>query len=332
MKMEQKPLISIGIPTYNRPIGLKKALTSVIRQTYPHLEIIISDNASTDAEVAKIAKEFENDDRITFIQQPVNSGIVSNFNTVLEKATGDYFMWLADDDWIDSNYIEICLNFLFKNPDYGAAYGLANIYSTEGKWISCDDKIDLTQILGKERMKHLLKNMGNNGYLSALFRGDFKKELLMKDIIAIDWLVVMRIAFLKKFKLLQTTNKHISRGGLSSSIESLTKDMSLFTRSFPYLAVALNVASDVLWGSSAYKSLSPLERLQLARQCFVIITIKFNVKSQVKPGLKKYLLYKWPKLLQLLAKFKASFLFSLICIIIGSNNNYPVHSCFVQGS
>lgn len=100
----QEPLISIGMPVYNRPIGLRKALESIVNQTYENLEIIISDNNSPNPEVIKIINEFQkNDKRIKFYQQNENIGPTSNFRFVEEKATSAYFMWAADDDYFKSN-------------------------------------------------------------------------------------------------------------------------------------------------------------------------------------------------------------------------------------
>ncbi|MEI8388890.1 MAG: glycosyltransferase family 2 protein [bacterium] len=108
---EQQRLISVGIFTYNRPEGLKNTLEYITNQTYKNLEIIISDNCSPDSQVEKIAKEYaEKDNRIKYFKQNKNIGVVYNFKFVLEKASGEYFMWAADDDEWHPEFIEICLS------------------------------------------------------------------------------------------------------------------------------------------------------------------------------------------------------------------------------
>jgi glycosyltransferase involved in cell wall biosynthesis len=106
-------LVSIGIPTYNRPEGLKKTLELITNQTYKNLQIIISDNCSLDSKVKVIVESFmKNDDRITFFQQEENKGPAYNFEFVLKKATGKYFMWATDDDLWANDFVEkLVLNF-----------------------------------------------------------------------------------------------------------------------------------------------------------------------------------------------------------------------------
>ena len=100
-------LVTIGIPTYNRPDGLRKLLETIVNQTYQNIEIIISDNCSTDENVQKVIEEFAaNDDRIQATTQKENIGIMENFAFVLDQAKGMYFMWAADDDFFDLETVE----------------------------------------------------------------------------------------------------------------------------------------------------------------------------------------------------------------------------------
>lgn len=91
--------ISIGIPTYNRPEGLRKALASLAMQTVAPEEIIVSDNAGEDHHASAICAEFA--DRLPglkYYRQPENIGANANFIWLLDHASRRYFMWLADDD------------------------------------------------------------------------------------------------------------------------------------------------------------------------------------------------------------------------------------------
>ena len=68
--MDNKPLITIGIPTYNRPKGLEKTIQNFLNQTYQNLEIIISDNNSDDPEVLRICNDYlRNDSRVKLYSQ-----------------------------------------------------------------------------------------------------------------------------------------------------------------------------------------------------------------------------------------------------------------------
>ena len=100
------PKISIGIPVYNGEKFIRKCIESVLQQTNRNFELIISDNASTDS-TPEICKEFLNkDDRISFVRQDKNMGQNWNFNFPLEKANGEYFVWLVADTILLPEFIE----------------------------------------------------------------------------------------------------------------------------------------------------------------------------------------------------------------------------------
>lgn len=110
LRLGYKPLVTVGIPTYDRPEGLRRTLRHITNQTFDNLEIIVSDNCSSERSVAQIVEEFQKiDPRIKYVKQKTNVGAHRNFQFVLEHATGDFFMWAADDDEWDSNFILYCL-------------------------------------------------------------------------------------------------------------------------------------------------------------------------------------------------------------------------------
>src|SRR3954467_5074495 len=93
------PRLTVGLPTYNGEDYLASALDSLLAQTFTDFELIISDNASTDA-TESICREYAaKDARIRYIRQEKNRGAASNFRFVLDKSGGKYFMWAACDDF-----------------------------------------------------------------------------------------------------------------------------------------------------------------------------------------------------------------------------------------
>ena len=101
------PLVTIGIPTYNRLSGLKDALNCIREQTYSNLEIIVSDNCSLGDEVTQYMQMVMKDDpRIHYFRQDHNIGALENFGFILTQATGKYFAWAADDDLCDIKFVE----------------------------------------------------------------------------------------------------------------------------------------------------------------------------------------------------------------------------------
>lgn len=118
-----KDLVSVGLPTYNRPDSLRRALEIITSQTYPNIEIIISDNASPDAKVRMIVEEFsQRDSRIRYYRQVQNTGVLVNAEYVLSKSTGEYFTWFSDDDWRSPEFIEILVAELKMNRNINLAF------------------------------------------------------------------------------------------------------------------------------------------------------------------------------------------------------------------
>jgi glycosyltransferase involved in cell wall biosynthesis len=153
--------VTIGIPTYNRPIGLKRTLESIINQTYTNLEIIVSDNCSPDKETDKLMEYYLNKDtRIKYFKQDVNKGIIHNFHFVKDQATSNYFMWATDDDYYENmNLVETLMKFspenilTFTNYNFVSAdKTIPNFFTPIYK--SCNNKLDYVYTLCKNGWGH----------------------------------------------------------------------------------------------------------------------------------------------------------------------------------
>ncbi|OQW92521.1 MAG: hypothetical protein BWK78_01490 [Thiotrichaceae bacterium IS1] len=113
---EEKVLVSVGVPVRDGAKTLALALETLINQTHDNIEIIISDNASTD-QTGEICKQFaEKDSRIVYFRQNSTFSAIENFRFVYEKSHGKYFMWAAHDDLRDNDYIETLLKGFEKEP------------------------------------------------------------------------------------------------------------------------------------------------------------------------------------------------------------------------
>ena len=124
-RLHNDPLVAVGIPTYNRPEGLRRTLECVTAQTYRHLEIIVADNTSPDPDVAAIAQEYASkDSRITFCRHETNLGIFANFSFVLQRATGPLFMWWADDDERTPDAIEYYVVNIGNSGGFFSTYAI----------------------------------------------------------------------------------------------------------------------------------------------------------------------------------------------------------------
>lgn len=112
--MEQQPLVSILIPTHNRPDFFKQALISALQQTYQNLEIIVSDD-STDDRTEQLVKEEVHDPRVHYFHH-AGFKMPMNITWLLSHFHGQYFNMLMDDDLIEPTKIETMLRFYQQYP------------------------------------------------------------------------------------------------------------------------------------------------------------------------------------------------------------------------
>lgn len=115
------PKVTIGMPVYNGEHTIGRSLDAVLAQTFVDFELIVSDNASTDA-TETICREYaRKDPRIVYVRQVANIGAAGNFKHVLAQARGAFFMWWAADDTRSADFLELNTRFLEEHPDYVAS-------------------------------------------------------------------------------------------------------------------------------------------------------------------------------------------------------------------
>jgi glycosyltransferase involved in cell wall biosynthesis len=108
--------VSIGVPVFNGARYLADCLESLITQTYGDIEILISDNASTD-ETPAICRAFcERDDRVRYHRQSTNIGAAANYNFLVRNAGGELFKWAAHDDVCAPEMVAHCVAALDASP------------------------------------------------------------------------------------------------------------------------------------------------------------------------------------------------------------------------
>jgi glycosyltransferase involved in cell wall biosynthesis len=176
-----QPLVSVGIPTYERPELLDRALKSLVAQTYSNLEIIVSDNCSVNPEVNVVLDRWSRcDSRVRVFRQALNIGGLKNFNFVLNQARADWFMWVADDDYLAPCFVEKCMDVLLDDAHIVLCTMETQCIFEDGSFMSEVIQGNAyrkpTNFSRLGRMKHLLKN--NFG---SLIYGLFRKDVLFDD-------------------------------------------------------------------------------------------------------------------------------------------------------
>lgn len=133
MRKDTLPLVSICIPTYNSGATLGETLTSVIGQSYPRLEILVVDNASTDNTI-KLASGFD-DPRIRIHRNAENIGAEGNFNRCIELARGAYTAIYHADDLYTAQMVAEQVDFLERHPEAGGVLTEAVVIDGRGREI-----------------------------------------------------------------------------------------------------------------------------------------------------------------------------------------------------
>ncbi len=116
---QNNPLVSICVPTYNSARYLRESLDSIVNQTYPNKEIIISDNASTDG-TKKIIKEYVKKYKIKYYRNEKNIGGEANFARCIELANGEFIAIYHSDDIYDKEIVTMQVEYLINHPNSGA--------------------------------------------------------------------------------------------------------------------------------------------------------------------------------------------------------------------
>ena len=268
--MNNLPLVSIGIPTYNRAGSLSRAIESALAQDYGNLEIVISDNASTD-ETQTICEKFaQQDARVRYFRQPVNQGAAANFNAALQQARGEFFMWLSDDDWLGAGFIEACAQTLMEHKDYALVCGRTRFIEAE-ICVYEGEKINLPHGSPARRVESYYEQVAFNGTFYGLMRRKQLLQVPFSNQVAGDWLLIAAIAFMGKVKTLDNIALHRSTEGASKSREHLCRSygLSKFKANNLYGIIAMNIYRDIAWKSSIYQPMGRLARQFLGWRCFV---------------------------------------------------------------
>ncbi|MFZ1264271.1 MAG: glycosyltransferase family 2 protein, partial [Chitinophagaceae bacterium] len=221
------PLVTIGLPTYNRPAGLRKALEWIAKQTYPSLEIIISDNCSTEEEVQEITAEYAaKDHRIKVFRQLENIGLENNFNFVYAQSTAPYFIWMSDDDFFEANYIAECVGFLEQNQDHVLCSGIAKYYSGD-QFVFNETMFKTDQESITARVHHYFAHVQKNGNFYGVFRNKMFSNDPIQLHVGCDWSFMARLAVLGKLTYIDTTAYHRSAEGNSQTRKKMVEKFNL---------------------------------------------------------------------------------------------------------
>lgn len=133
------PLVSICIPAYNAERFIEKTIESVLWQDYPHLEIVVSDDGSTDR-TAEILTAFAGRG-VRVIRQERNLGKSANMNAVIRASRGKYVVKLDSDDLLEAGYVSSLVPVLEAHPRVAFAHCACRLIDVDGHFLGYERNI-----------------------------------------------------------------------------------------------------------------------------------------------------------------------------------------------
>jgi len=193
------PVVSVIIPTFNRPQYLSQALDSVLRQSYRHLQVIVVNDGGVD--VNGIVNSF-NDPRLTLIDRSENLGKAYSLNEALDRANGRYVAYLDDDDVYYPNHIETLVHALEYETDCQVAY--SDFYKTYCRVLSDGSRQILSKVVEVSRDfdRFFMLHFNHVLHVCLMHRrdliertGPYNEQLN----VLIDWDMTRRLVFFTDF-------------------------------------------------------------------------------------------------------------------------------------
>jgi glycosyltransferase involved in cell wall biosynthesis len=199
---ERTPTVSLGMPVYNGHRYLPNALTALLNQDYEDFELIICDNASTDA-TPDICRAFaERDRRIRYYRNATNIGLAANHNRTFELARGRFFKWAAHDDDFPramlGRFVEV---FEHAPPTVAVVYSRCQYIDENGalEWVDSDE-VDLDDASPCRRLAHLLDRIHMYNCPYGLIRSDLLRRTRMHLLLpGSDYILCAELAMLGVF-------------------------------------------------------------------------------------------------------------------------------------
>jgi glycosyltransferase involved in cell wall biosynthesis len=195
------PKVTLGMPVYNGAQTVGAAIDSLIAQTFADWELVVGDNASTDATPQIVRDYAARDRRVRLLRHPANIGAPGNYSAVAREARGAYFKWASANDWCAPTLLERCVAALDEQPDAVLAYARTRLH--EGSLDVAqdyDDGLDLRDERPSARFLKLLERMRLNNVMNGVIRTTaLRKTRLLEPYFSSDCVMLGQLCLLGKF-------------------------------------------------------------------------------------------------------------------------------------
>jgi glycosyltransferase involved in cell wall biosynthesis len=165
------PAVTIGVPVYNSEKYLAETLQAILTQTFTDFELVISDNASTDATEGICNDCARSDSRVRYVRQPRNIGAPRNYNALVALARGRYLKWSSSNDIIQPQFLAACVPLLETRADVVLVYPRTRYFdAASGNVRDHADNFDLQDDDAVERYKKCDQRLVTNNIMNGLIR------------------------------------------------------------------------------------------------------------------------------------------------------------------
>ncbi len=195
------PRVTIAIPVYNGERTVASTIECFLMQTFEDFELIIGDNASTDATLDITNRYAAADRRIRVLRNPVNRGVHKNYSAVAREARGEYLKWASCNDWCAPDFVERCVAVLDARADVVLTYPKTRLFdATLDDAEDYEDGLNLQFESPSERLLRLLSRIRLNNAMNGLIRVDaLRQTRLIPDYRTADIVMLGHLALLGKF-------------------------------------------------------------------------------------------------------------------------------------
>jgi glycosyltransferase involved in cell wall biosynthesis len=263
---------------------------SAICQSHQVLEVLVSDDASSNPAMRQVASQIAAaDPRVRVVRQPRNLGHAANYQWVLEAARGEFFMWLSDDDWIDPEYVARCLAAV---REHGAVLvcGLARYYR-DGVHVLDERPIELASPHPGLRVIRYFALVSLNGPLFGIARREQLLSVGFPPVVGGDWLLMAGLAARGRVRTLNDVNLHRSLTGLGADSERLARSFGMrgVVARHHHVVFAARLWADIAVCDPAFRVMNPIARVCAATSAAGLILSRFAflalVRRAIGPGL-----------------------------------------------
>src|SRR5258706_15221301 len=246
-QVRNTPLVSIGIPTYNGGKRINSTIMAILNQNYPNMQVIISDNCSSDNTEAVCNELCKKNPAIRYFRQKENIGIIANYEFVLRKAKGDFFMWVADDDSLELGILQKYVDFLVSHRDYALVSGEIRYWS-DNHAVFDENDFGMEHASPNVRVVKYYSKVKHGAIFYGLMPIDVAKKITLRNRMGEDWHAVAKVAYQGKIKMLECIGYHKKLNGSSKTLKHYAKLIGApwFSANFPHAQIAIDAFSEIM--------------------------------------------------------------------------------------